>query len=351
MQIEPLIYPVNYLRHNTINALSLLFSRVSVISLTEDEELSPCRTPDYHTGLYVHRIVTSPVGKKLKRFRKMLDQMRTWGEQMGLDNKSVAESIHTEAFQPAAESISSILTSIKKKKVEDPLLRTRIFLQIALENDIQDDLVEVEVKKLEEKRQRLTEIMGDNVHEEEPGISMPPEPVTANLYGIKMLNMPEKRLKAWMKLANRYDDTPLDTWPLGESLAVKDIVDRAYEKATGRIAADVLNLRLPAEAIDSGLKAKISEGLSKLLYELKDELKKNGGEKIEKNDLIKNICNRIEIIVAKETDSKRTGPTFNVTVYPGMHMDDLLPLSARLKKRKRPPKLFADWCMGSFYLL
>ena len=351
MHIEPLIYPVNYLRHNTINALSLIFKSVSVLSPTEDEELSPAMAPGMSTGMYVHRIVTSPLDKKLKRFRKILEQMRTWGRQMGLDNKSVAESVHTDAFQPASESISAILSSIKKKKVEDPLLKTRVFLQVALENDMQDDLLEIEIKRLEEKRHKLTEIMGGDPHEEEPSAAIPTEPPPPHLYGIKMLNMPEKRIKAWMKLANRYKDVPLDTWPLGESIAVKDIVDRAFEKATGTTAVEILNLRLPPEVTDPGLKQKLTDGMAKLVDELKDELTKRDGNDIARNELIKNICHRIEVSVDRKKLEKRPGPTLNLTVYPGMHMDDLLPLAAGLKKRKKPPRLFADWCMGSFYLL
>ena len=277
--------------------------------------------------------------------------MRVWGEQMGLDNRSVAESIHTEAFQPAAESISSILSSMKKKKVGDQLLKTRVFLQTALENDVQDDLLEIEINKLEEKRQKLTEIMGGDPHEEDPAARIPDEPAPANLYGIKMLNMPQKRLKAWMKLANRYSDTSLDTWPIGESIAVKDIVDRAYEKATGGMAVELLNLRLPTEISDPEMKPKITEGIAKLMDELKDELSRRDGSEIAQNELIKNICHRIEVSIDHRNVEKRLGPTFNLTVYPGMHMDDLLPLAAGLKKRKKPPRLFAKWCMGSFYLL
>jgi len=351
MQIEPLIYPVNYLRHNTVNALSLMFKRVSILTPTEDEELSPAKAPDFTTPLYVHRIIPSPLEKRIKRFRKILERMRLWGEQMGLDYKSVAESIHTDAFQPVEESISSILSSMKKKKVENQLVKTRVFLQLALENDMQDDLIDIEINKLEEKRKKLKEIMGEDSSEKDIPVSMPAEPGAARLYGVKMLNMPGKRLKAWMKLANRYSDTPLDTWPIGESIAVKDIIDRAYEKATGRMAVELMHLRLPSEISDPELKPKLQEGISKLIDELRDELSKTGGDDIAQNELIKNICHRIEVSMGQGMTEKRPGPTFNLTVYPGMHMDDLLPLAAGLKKRKKPPRLFAKWCMGSFYLL
>ncbi len=350
MQIAPLIFPVNYLRHTTVTTLSLFFSSVNVISPTDDPELSPVKAPEISTPLYIHRITPAPLQKK-KRFRKILQQMRTWGEQMGLDNRTVAESVHTEAFQPASESITGILSSIKQKKESDPLLQTRVFLQIALENDMQDDLLALEIKKLEKKKQRLAEIMGDELPEEDTGISRPMEQSHSDLYGIKMLNMPERRMEAWMRLANRYDDTPLDTWPLGESIAIKDIMDRAYEKASGRIAIELLNLKLPAEINDPETKAKLADGMSKLLDELKDELSRHDGSTIEENALIKNICHRIEVSVDAKEAAKRPGPTVNLTIYPGMHMDDLMPLAAGLKKRKKPPKLFSKWCYGSFYLL
>ncbi len=350
MQIAPLIYPVNYLRHNVINTLSLMFSSVNVLSPTDDEELSPVKAPGFSTPLYIHRIAPSPPEKK-KRFRKILREMKVWGEQMGLDNKSVAESIHTEAFQPAAESVSSIFSSIKQKKTGQAMLQTRLFLQIALENDMQDDLLELEIKKLEEKKKKLTEIMGDELPEEETGISLPHEETRPDLYGIKMLNMPERRLKAWMRLANHYDDTPLDTWPLGESIAIKDILDRAYEKATGKIAKEILNLQLPREIEDPALKSKLSDGVMKLMDELRDELSQRDGSDIEENALIKNICHRIEVSVDAKEAQKHPGPRVNLTIYPGMHMDDLLPLAAGLKRRKNPPKLFSKWCYGSFYLM
>lgn len=351
MYIEPLTYPANFLRHNSINALSLLFSHVNVLCPTEDEDLSPCSTQGMDGRLYINRLVTSPLGKRQKKFRRILDQMHTWGEQMGLDNKSVADSIHTEAFKPATESITSILTSMRKKKVQDPLLKTRLFLQIALENDMQDDLLEIEVKTLAKKQRNLTEIMGGTPHKTDPSISMAPERSPANTYGIKMLNMPSKRLKAWMKFANRYQDNPLQTWPVGESVAVKDIMDRAYEKATGRIAVDLMNVNMPGEAYAPDLKTKLRDGLSKLMDNIRDELERNDGSDIMENDLIKNICTRIEVSIDAKKIQKNPGPIFNLTLYPGIHMDDLFPMAAGLKKRKKPPRLFSSWCRGSFYLL
>lgn len=351
MYIEPLIFPVNFLRHNSINTLSLLFSRVNIICPTENEDLSPCSAPGTGDRLYINRVITSPLGKKQKKFRGLLDQMRRWGKQMGLDNRSVAESIHTEAFKPAIESITSILTSMREKKTQDPLLKTRLFLQIALENDMQDDLLAIEVKTLEKKQHDLTAIMGGTPHKTDPSISMAPERFPANPYGIKMLNMPAKRIKAWMKLANRYQDEPLQTWPVGESIAAKDIMDRAYEKATGHVAIDLMNIQMPAETYAPDLGKKLKDGMSKLMDNIREELDHNDGADIIHNDLIKNICKRIEVSIDPRKVQKNPGPTFNLTMYPGMHMDDLLPMAAGLKKRKTPPRLFNRWCMGSFYLL
>ncbi len=351
MQLEPLIFPVNFLRHNVIRTLELFFTRVSVICPTEDPELSPCRPGNISTPLYINRICTSPLDKRIKKFRKMLEQMRVWGEQMGLDNKTVAESVHTDAFKPAGESISSILSSIKKKKPEDPLMRARVFLQIALENDMQDDLLDMELLQLEKKKKQLTDIMGGDPHGEETGITPQPETAPPDIHGIKILNMPQKRLNSWMKLAGRYEDAPLDSWPLGQSVAVKDILDKAYEKATGNTALELLNIHLPGELDDPELGPKLKEGISKLLDYLMKELAGGGDHKVADEELIKNICHRLEVSVDAKKSRKSPGPVFNLTLYPGMHMDDLMPLAAGVKKRKKPPRLFAKWCYGSFYLL
>ncbi len=351
MQLEPLIFPVNFLRHNVIRTLELFFKRVSVICLTEDPELSPCMPGNISSPLYINRICPAPLEKGLGKFRKMLEQMRVWGEQMGLDNKTVAEAVHTDAFKPAGESISSILSSIKRKKADDPLLRARIFLQIALENDMQDDLLEMELLKLEKKKKQLTDIMGGDPHDEETGLTMPPDSAAANIHGIRMLNMPQKRLNAWMKLAGRYAGASLDSWPLGQSVATKDLLDKAYEKATGNTASELLNIHLPGEIDDTEPGTKLMEGVSKLLDYLMKELADGGDQEIAHDELIKNICHRLEVSVNPKKSMRSPGPVFNLTLYPGMHMDDLMPLAAGVKKRKKPPRLFAKWCYGSFYLL
>jgi len=317
--LHGLLYPASYLRRNTMLRLEQVFSKLTLLVPAEGIDLPP--TPD-SCSMEIEAIVPAPLGNRLGWFTDLIGNWKSWAEDMGLGEKIPAYTL-IRAAAGEEESLQGILNTLKGAEIADPLLNARIFLQLSLDLDRRNDELQTDLDELAIHENKLKSILQDPG--EPTGSVVPPKAPCSPV--IETFLMARERLRAWALLWQKY--TGKGPWPIGESIAVKDLVDKAYEALQPREApVDLLDLVLPLDPnIKPGKSDKISSGLASLISAVSGTTIQNMKEDGEIRELSKDVqenWNRVN-------RNQIPGPTLILTMYPERTWKELLLRAAGLE--------------------
>ena len=226
-KLKALIYPATYPRKYTCLRLAQAFEALSVLLPTERSVIS---CPD----IEVESIVPAPLNEKIQWFDDMLKHWRSWAGQVGLGNK-ISSSTILNALSTGDESVHEIIRSMKGGETSDPLMESRLFLQLAHEGDMESEEIDSEYSSIIVQEQRIKSLFSG----EEKGRSKQYAD-----YPLPSLNHLFERFRAWFHLLNEAD---FKGCMVGEGIGMKDMLDNAYEKMEpGKTSIDLLRFKLPS---------------------------------------------------------------------------------------------------------
>ncbi|NIA08272.1 MAG: hypothetical protein GWP10_00485 [Nitrospiraceae bacterium] len=323
-KLHGLLYPTCYLRQGTMLRLAQVFSRLILLIPTEDTHILPYRPLD-NCPMEIEPIAPVPMGDRLGWFADLISNWKFWAKEMGLGKKISAFTLMSAAAdKQEEESVQTILSAIKKDvKATDPLLNAQIFLQLALDLDRREDELHIDLDRLAVQEDRLKLILqGPERPTKSPG-SIELDPMIAPL------SMARERLKAWTVLWQKFTDKR--SWPIGESVASKDLLDTVYGGLQPKVLPiDLLDLALPP---DPDIRPGESEEICNMLTAIIDAIPKatiqdiNGEGKIQ--ELVREIGQKWE----KFTGSQAPGPRLKLTVYPQKTWEEVLLKANNLEPR------------------
>ena len=221
--VSALLYPSCYLKYKAAAASSLFLGQVFVLAPSEDS-VGLITEAQEVGSMRISPLPAHPLGDKLEDFKNGLKALEAWGEQVGLGGDIGFETLYSALQNSENEDIQGIIGAIKGSKKEDILMASRFFLRLSMEADRRMDMLEQELERVEKDESRISELVG--------GIKAEGGKQAAGACFIEPLNRPRERLRAWARTFFTGGSAE-ECWPLGESIAVKDLMDSAYESLSG----------------------------------------------------------------------------------------------------------------------
>ncbi len=349
--VEILLYPVCYARRQVLTLLAPFVTKVMVVPALEEAPVGPTEesskeSSGHQPGLpAVEALNRAPLNERKQEFSDAIRALKSWGEQMRVDAGLDIYYLAMKAGSTGSEEIESLVDLIKGDKDVDRIFAARVFLALSQEADMRRDEVDSELLKLHQESDRLKELVdGDSSIHSGPAL---PE---VSLLHIEPLDRARERLREWARLAFTGPGEQADAWPLGESIAVKDLMDAAYESETGMSPVDLLEIPIP---VSEGLVPSVPEGMVAGLSELLEDLKGRAihdravAEEIEGSELVSILREEAR----QMAQGGRFGARLAVTLYPGMDWSSLILKAAKVDEgfRAQPPLKRELW--GSLYLV
>ncbi|OPL14298.1 MAG: hypothetical protein AVO38_11675 [delta proteobacterium ML8_D] len=336
--LHGLLYPASYLRKDTMLRLNQVFSKLTLLLPSENFiSLSPISNT---CSMEIKANVPIPLGDRLEWFTEIVDNWKSWAEEIGLGEKTPASTL-LSAAKGEEESLQSILKKLRGDEVSDPLLDAQIFLQLSLDLDRRNDEVQIELDRMTIHEGKLKSILQD------PLEITPSSDAFQKLYSpaIKPLLRPKERLRAWALLWQKYTDP--EPCPIGETIALKDLIDKSYEALQPREApAEILNLVLP---LDPNISPKKSDKFINRLKSLVQATSNTTIKDFSKNSEIQKLAKEITHDWDTTVMNQSHGPALNLTIYPKRTWNEIFFKAAGLK----PPPIHqsANQYIGwSFFL-
>ncbi|MCD6198610.1 MAG: hypothetical protein J7K15_08590 [Deltaproteobacteria bacterium] len=336
--LHGLLYPASYLSRDTMLRLGQVFSKLTLLVPTEEDVNPP--PPSSNCSMEIEATAPAPLGDRLGWFTGLISNWKSWAEEMGLGEKIPASTL-IRAAEGEEESLQGILNTLRGTEVSDPLLDARIFLRLSLDLDRRNDELQTDLDEIVIHEDKLKSILQD------PGELTDSQDPPKNPYFpiIEPLLMAKERLRAWALLWQKYTDP--GPWPIGESITVKDLVDKAYEALQPREApVDLLDLVLP---FDPNIKPeesdKINNGLDSLIKAISNTTIQNMSE----NGDIQELSKEIQQTWNKANKNQIPGPTLNLTLYPKRTWKEIFSKAAdlELEQEGQNPTATSGW---SFFL-
>jgi hypothetical protein len=318
--LHGLLYPASYLRRDTMLRLDQVFSKLTLLVPTEKDINPPY--PASNCSMEIEAAAPAPLGDRLDWFTGLINNWKSWAEEMGLGEKIPASTL-IRAAKGEEESLQEILNTLRGTKVPDELMDARIFLQLSLDLDRRNDELQADFDRMIIHEDKLKSILKDPMEPiDSQGSGKGPYPPT-----IESLLMTKDRLRAWVLLWQKHTDT--GQWPIGEGIAVKDLVDKAYEVLQPKEApADLLDLVLPLDPnIKPGKSDKINNGLTSLIKTISNTSIHNWSE----NGDIHKLSEKIQQTWDKDSKNQIPGPTLNLTLYPKKTWNEVFLKAAGIK--------------------
>lgn len=333
-----LIYPVSFVPAKIVEQLSILFDKLELL-LPSDLNRSKIEELLGEYAKWV-KLTSVPFSSEEEQdnYKAIVKDFKAWASQVGLGMGTTASALYESVTSGFTHDVQTITDAIKGRSQEDPLLEARLFLEFALEYDLEQEMLVSELKDLSKEAERIEAIMAG------PGKKLdgqyysgaspqPLEPFYRRVTQVK------KRLEAWHRLYLACaSKSALFTMPLGISLEVKDVIDETYES--------MMDKELPLEIFKIGL-----SGLSKLSEEEHDTVKAaiHWITSQLSTEPVDSIFKEIEQEAAKleELLPQDQSPCLALTHYPSVHWIELL--AGKLQKEEGMPDFYtkANW---SFYL-
>ena len=323
--LHGLLYPATYLRKNTMERIAQVFSKLTVLVPTEDVD-STAFPSSSNSSMTINTAAPAPLGDRLDWFTDLIRNWKAWAEEMGLGEKFPASALLTSATGEE-ESVLAILNALKDKEEPDPLLEAQIFLHLAFDLDRREDELRIALDEVAVREDKLKSILQDPDKPTDP--SVPPK--NAHTPMIEPLSRAKEHLKAWAML---WDKLPAgELWLIGESIAIKDLLDSAYEALRpGACPVDLLNLILP---LDPAKRPGESEDLRTKLTAIIETISQEGLQDVIKDGKIQTLAEQIELSWTDTIANQIPGPTLNLTLYPDTSFDEVLSKQTNLNLYKK----------------
>ena len=321
------LYPACYMKSKSAAAVSLFLDQIFVVAPSEDS------TEMVGPGLEINSMKISPIlpsslGDKLNDFKNALKALETWGEQVGLGGNMGFETLYSALSSSGNEDIQGIIGAIKGGKKEDILMASRFFLRLSMDADQRMDEMERELERVETDRSRISELV--------KGLSSRGQETSGGgTYFIEPLDRSRERLRAWTRTFFAGEGQVVNSWPLGESMSVKDLMDSAYESLSeGRSPLEAAAFSIPfhpEELCRAEAAADIRPLFSRLLEMLsekhgKDAAETTGEQEIE--DVVKDLQNTIDADCS--SDVGEGSARLLITIYPGYSWQEVLLKAAQV---------------------
>ncbi len=330
--IEALIYPVCYARNQIRRLLSPFIGRLFVVPALEDAPVAaqdpddPDR-PSIRQGPASPEIAIlkrAPLGDRAEEFSQAIKALKSWGEQMRVDTGLDTYYLAMKAGATGSEEIEGIVDLIKGDKEVDRVFAARVFLALSQEADARKDEVEAELLRIHEESDKLSELVdGDS------SIHSGPPLAGTSLSHVEPLDRARERLREWTRLAFSGPGQRAEAWPVGESIAVKDIMDSAYESDTGKSPVDLVEIPI---ALGEGLTPQVPEDMVQAAVELIADLQ---GRRIEDAATAEQLGKTDLVSYLREKGSELAsaggyGARLVVTLYPGRKWTQVILKAARM---------------------
>ncbi len=238
MLAKAVLYPRCVVKKRIGLFLAPFFEELTIL-IPSESEIEKVSYYSKDLPIDIKPLVTSPLGDDVKRFDSSIKALESWGEQMGLGDSVNFETFYTALSNTTDQEVKEVMSAIKGKEEEEVKMAARIFLALSLEADLREDELEEEMELIEKKTKKLTQLVN-----EEEEILLERQPISRF---IEPINRARERLTAWARFA--FENGSLrGVWPVGESVAVKDLVDATFEGIVKRAAdSQVFEILLPSK--------------------------------------------------------------------------------------------------------
>jgi len=299
-KLQALLYPATRPRRATVARIRQAFGGITVLLPAEDLALSG--SPD----MPIDTIVPALLEDRLSWFNRLIADWKAWARDMGPGHGMLAEAIGRSTAYGPDETTQGIMDELRHNTADNPLLDAQLILRIAHETDERDEALEEEIEGLAPMEEALRlALHGETEGRGSSSQGLPPS--------IPPLERPALRLRAWAVLARKADTKGL--LPLGEGIAVKDLVDRSYESLThGKPPREILRLWLTR---DPGIRPGCDDAIGNDLLALVESMKSGGTD-------VDGLSEAVKSRWAELTSGQETGPELCLTLYPGRSLASIL---------------------------
>ena len=341
-----LLYPACYLKYRSAAAASLFLDEVFVLAPSEDS-LDVLEQEKVIDSLNITPILVSPLGEKLEDFKNGLKALEAWGEQLGLGGNTGFETLYAALKNTDNEDIQGIIGAIKGGSPENLLTASRFFLRLSIEADKRTDLLDQELEKVEMDGSKISDLV-------EGLESSWDASAGRKTYFIEPLNRPRERLRAWARTffaGNRVEHC----WPLGESVAIKDLMDSAYESLSGGSACvEAASFPIPlhpAKLCSREASAGIRPLFARLMALLSGKPGQDAAQFVKSEEMADLVRDIKEIMDANCTSgTMEGGARMVVSIYPDHSWQEVL-LKATGLKDIQADQCPLDTVYGSLFLV
>ena len=340
-QLEAILYPRCFLKTKLGSFLSLFFKQIVILSPSELDS-DKIKSNDFgHLSLSVIPWVASPLGDEAKELDAGIKALTSWGEQLGLGQSVTFETFYSALSSSQDEEVRSVMNALKGKDQEDIIMAARAFLSLSVEADKREDELDREIELVEKRAKHISQLVEDgSLVDEKKGY-----------YFVEPLSKARERLRAWARLFVSASHRP-GAWPVGESIAIKDLLDAAYEGVSGgKIAQDIMTVYLPQdeELIKNDDLRFRSRGLFADLLEVLDSGCKSGD--LLENGEFKELSRALDETLDSKKWEKLQGPRLVFTFYPGVNWLDVMAEASGISKEQMKAQANNKVPCGSFFIL
>ncbi len=337
-EMNALVYPVSFVPADVVKLLSPLFDMVELI-LPSDLNLAKTENllGEYGNRVKLNAFATGEPDQE-GRYRAIIKDFKSWAAQIGLGIGTTASALYESVQSGVPQDIQAITQAIKGRSEEDPLLEARIFLEFALEYDLEQQELERELRDISKKAERIETIMAG-----------PEKELEGQQYGVtphamepfyRRTTQVKRRLEAWYNLyVARADEISPSAMPLGIGIEVKDNIDKAYEAVMDKEPAlEIARLDIAGlSSLDEEQIKRVKAAVGWITGQLSGEPDDASFKEIKQE-----AASLEELLPAKDLS-----PCLALTHYPAAKWADLLAESVKHGTRGTSGPVQANW---SFYL-
>ncbi len=322
--LKALLYPRCYIKRRIGQLLGLFFKDLAVMAPSESEKAKIESVTEALKSTEVTVWIPQPLGEeRAKDLEAGISALTKWGEQLGLGESVSFETFYSAINSSQDKEIRSVMDALKGRHDEDVLMASRAFLALSLEADKREDELEAEIEKVEEKAKTISRLVED--------ASLLPSG-DRGIYYIQPLSKARERMRAWVRLAFSEKQLP-SAWPVGESIAIKDLMDTAYESLSkGKVPIDIFSTYIPTdEALlqDEDLIFKV-RGMFDDMLELVEDTCSSAIQDIGQNQEFKELAEGIAQSLESEKWEQTGAPRLVLTIYEGLSWKHIMAHAAKL---------------------
>ena len=335
-EMKALIYPVSFVPVNIVKLLEPLFDKIELL-LPSDLNLDKIKMLLESVQDRV-KFIYPPNPDQQDNYNNIIKDFKTWASQIGLGLGTTAAAIYESIQAGGPQEIQAITDAIKGRSEGDPLVEARAFLEFALEYDLEQEELERELKSLSKKAEDI-EVLMAGPEKELDGQAYGAAPQQLEPF-YRRITQPKRRLEAWYQLLHGCkDQIEGSVMPLGISIEVKDVIDKAYEAMMDKeLPVEIARLNISAiPDLDTEKQANIKMRIGWIAEQLTSE----------PDDTLFKEIQQEAAELEKLLPPKDDRPCLSLTYYPNANWLDLFVKSTEHEKKDTDMILNVNW---SFYL-